>query len=196
MTDGFVISKIAEAEPCYPDADVISRFPVLQRTQPLREWRAPVVRYIRDDLSISTLRHIPSVAYKLLFCNALGVRPINSLTGQVSEASPAIFLIRPTGLPRTMRRPLVKLTSSWICVISSHPDWRRAGVMNLVQMSRSLRLVLSIPIRFPPLELYRTRQRKQTPAHEGNNFFKPGSVTASWTRTDVGVPLGSLLART
>ena len=57
-----------------------------------------------------------------------------------------------------------------ICVISSHPDRRRAGVMNLVQMSRSLRLVLSIPIRFSSLELYRTehhhvdhlRQRKQT----------------------------------
>ena len=57
MTDGFVISEVAEAESCYPDTDVIARFPVLQRTQPLREWRAPVVRHIRDNPSISTLRH-------------------------------------------------------------------------------------------------------------------------------------------
>ena len=57
MTDGFVISKVAEAESCYPDTDVIARFPVLQRTQPLREWRAPVVRHICYDLSSATLRH-------------------------------------------------------------------------------------------------------------------------------------------
>ena len=41
-------------------------------------------------------------------------------------------------------RPLVKWTSSRICVISSQPTWRKAGVMNLVQMSRSLRLFLSM----------------------------------------------------
>jgi hypothetical protein len=33
-----------------------------------------------------------------------------------------------------------------ICNISSHSAWRSAGVMNLVQMSRSLRLRLSISV--------------------------------------------------
>ena len=41
-------------------------------------------------------------------------------------------------------RPFVKLTSSRICDITSHPARRTAGVMNLVQMSRSLRVYLSI----------------------------------------------------
>ena len=43
-----------------------------------------------------------------------------------------------------MMRPLVKLTSSRICDISSHPAARNAGVMNFVQMSRSERAFLSI----------------------------------------------------
>jgi hypothetical protein len=59
----------------------------------------------------------------------------------------------PNFLPRTMMRPLVKPTSSRICSISSHPARRRAGVMNLVQMSRSLRVRLSMLLlrigRFP-----------------------------------------------
>src|SRR5215213_8296527 len=38
-----------------------------------------------------------------------------------------------------MMRPLVKYTSSRICVIASHPAHCSAGMMNLVQMSRSLR---------------------------------------------------------
>ena len=47
-------------------------------------------------------------------------------------------------------RPLVKLTSSRICSISSHPAVRRAGVMNLVQMSRSLSAALvHAPHAFP-----------------------------------------------
>ena len=44
-----------------------------------------------------------------------------------------------------MIRPFVKLTSSRICDISSHPARLTAGVMNFVQMSRSLRAVLSMP---------------------------------------------------
>jgi len=48
-----------------------------------------------------------------------------------------------------MIRPFVKLTSSRICNISSQPAFRRAGVMNLVQMSRSERLRLSILINHP-----------------------------------------------
>ena len=47
-----------------------------------------------------------------------------------------------------MIRPLVKLTSSRIWTISSHPAVRKAGVMNLVQMSRSLRRLLSIGRRY------------------------------------------------
>lgn len=43
-----------------------------------------------------------------------------------------------------MMRPLVKLTSSRICNISSHPACFTAGVMNFVQMSRSLRDFLFI----------------------------------------------------
>ena len=41
-----------------------------------------------------------------------------------------------------MMRPLVKLTSSRIWAISSQPAFFTAGVMNLVQMSRSLRSFL------------------------------------------------------
>ena len=37
---------------------------------------------------------------------------------------------------------LLKLTSSWICDITSQPARLTAGVMNFVQMSRSLRSVL------------------------------------------------------
>src|ERR1035438_8212537 len=41
-------------------------------------------------------------------------------------------------------RPLVKLTSSRICVISSQPACFTAGLMNLLQMSRSLRSFMFI----------------------------------------------------
>src|SRR5947207_15205254 len=44
-----------------------------------------------------------------------------------------------------MMRPLVKLTSSRSWVISSQPAWRSEGVMNLVQMSRSLSCFLFMP---------------------------------------------------
>lgn len=47
-------------------------------------------------------------------------------------------------------RPLVKLTSSQICRISSQPALRRAGVMNLVQMSCSERLRLSMRLSARP----------------------------------------------
>jgi hypothetical protein len=41
--------------------------------------------------------------------------------------------------PRTMTRPFVNETSSRIWPIESHlPPWTRGGVMNFVQMSRSL----------------------------------------------------------
>ena len=53
-------------------------------------------------------------------------------------------LPRATNLPRTMMRPLVKLTSSRICAVRSQPAATREGVMNLVQMSRSLRVELLI----------------------------------------------------
>ena len=49
--------------------------------------------------------------------------------------------------PRTRiecARPYVKLTSSRNCVISSQPACRSEGVMNLVQMSRSLNSFLFI----------------------------------------------------
>ena len=45
-----------------------------------------------------------------------------------------------------MMRPFVKLTSSRICTISFHPAVRRAGVMNFVRMSLSVRAFLSIVI--------------------------------------------------
>ena len=48
-------------------------------------------------------------------------------------------------LARTVIRPLVKVTSSRICRMSSHPARCRAGVMNFEQMSRSERFRLSIP---------------------------------------------------
>ena len=67
-------------------------------------------------------------------------------------------LPRLTSLPRTMIRPLVKLTSSRICNSSSHPALRRAGVMNLVQMSRSLRLFLSIGRRHQPCRGFRSSE--------------------------------------
>src|SRR5712691_7034073 len=44
-----------------------------------------------------------------------------------------------------MIRPLVKLTSSRSCVISSQPACRSEGVMNLVQISRSLSCFLFMP---------------------------------------------------
>src|SRR5262249_40850712 len=56
-------------------------------------------------------------------------------------------------------RPLVKLTSSRICNITSHPARRTAGVMNLVQMSRSLRVCLSIWCGGPPELPQNSRQR-------------------------------------
>jgi hypothetical protein len=46
-------------------------------------------------------------------------------------------------LPRTKIRPLVNDTSSRNCVITSQPASTIAGVMNLVQMSRSLKDFLS-----------------------------------------------------
>ena len=49
-----------------------------------------------------------------------------------------LALPRVTSLPRTMMRPLVKLTSSRICDISSHPARLIAGVMNLYQVSEIL----------------------------------------------------------
>jgi hypothetical protein len=48
-------------------------------------------------------------------------------------------------LPRAMMWPLVKLTSSRICVSTSHPAFNTAGVMHFVQMSRSLKVFLSMP---------------------------------------------------
>jgi hypothetical protein len=54
-------------------------------------------------------------------------------------------------------RPFVKLTSSRICDIKSHPARRRAGVMNLVQMSRSLSVRLSIQPGTNPLGFPKTR---------------------------------------
>ena len=69
----------------------------------------------------------------------LGLDQGDGYVGLVVEdvVSPFWLLPRLTSLPRTMMRPLVKLTSSRICDISSHPAARSAGVMNFVQMSRS-----------------------------------------------------------
>jgi hypothetical protein len=63
-----------------------------------------------------------------------------------SYVTRVIYLAFPrlTNLPRTMMRPFVKLTSSRIWSISSHPALRSEGVMNLVQISRSLKFLLSI----------------------------------------------------
>ena len=44
-----------------------------------------------------------------------------------------------TSLPRTVMRPFVMVTSSRICDIASQPAPTSAGLMNLVQISRSLR---------------------------------------------------------
>src|SRR5262245_28601892 len=44
-----------------------------------------------------------------------------------------------------MMRPLVKKTSSRICVSTSQPAFSTAGVMYFVHMSRSLKVFLSIP---------------------------------------------------
>src|SRR5262249_38997878 len=46
--------------------------------------------------------------------------------------------------PFTITRPLVKVTSSRTCVRRSHPARPRAGVMNFVQISRSLSDFLSL----------------------------------------------------
>ena len=53
-------------------------------------------------------------------------------------------LPRVTSFPLTMMRPLVKLTSSRICIIPSQPARFTAGPMNLEQISRSLRSFLFI----------------------------------------------------
>ena len=45
-----------------------------------------------------------------------------------------------------MIRPLVKATSSRICIIPSQPARFTAGPMNLEQMSRSLRSFLFMPL--------------------------------------------------
>ncbi len=55
---------------------------------------------------------------------------------------PRDSLPRVTSFPRTMMRPLVKATSSRICIIPSQPARLTAGPMNLEQMSRSLRSFL------------------------------------------------------
>jgi integrase len=55
--------------------------------------------------------------------------------------------VRLTSLPRTMMRPLVKLTSSRICSSPSQPAAVTAGVMNFEQMSLSLSCFLSIATR-------------------------------------------------
>jgi hypothetical protein len=75
---------------------------------------------------------------------------------------------RVTSLPRTIMRPFVKLTSSRICSISSHPALRRAGVMNLVHMSRSLSWRLSMHLRDSsgvPHNQGRTIARAEAGAH-------------------------------
>src|SRR5712692_7667557 len=50
-----------------------------------------------------------------------------------------------------MMRPLVKLTSSRSCVISSQPACRSEGVMNFVQISRSLSCFLFMPKELLPV---------------------------------------------
>src|SRR5690606_33388936 len=55
------------------------------------------------------------------------------------RASPRLW-----SLPRTMMRPLVKLTSSRTCFWMSQPACCMAGAMNLVQISRSERDFLSM----------------------------------------------------
>lgn len=51
---------------------------------------------------------------------------------------------RMTVFPRTITGPSVKKYCSRICRIMSHPVDSRAGLMNFVQISRSVRLFLSI----------------------------------------------------
>jgi hypothetical protein len=46
-----------------------------------------------------------------------------------------------------------RATSSRICDISSQPACRKAGVMNLVQMSRSLRVCLSVVVTRSPVSI-------------------------------------------
>ena len=58
-------------------------------------------------------------------------------------------------LAATMIRPLVKLTSWRICDISSQPAYFTAGVMNFVQMSRSLSTFLFM--KCPSYEATKTR---------------------------------------
>jgi hypothetical protein len=55
------------------------------------------------------------------------------------------FSARLTSLPRAMIRPLV-INSSRICITLFQPALRSAGVMNFVQMSRSLRSRLSMMV--------------------------------------------------
>jgi hypothetical protein len=64
----------------------------------------------------------------------------------VEDVVEYLLLPRLTSLPRTMIRPFVKNTSSRICDISSQPARRSAGVMNFVQMSRSLISLFSIAL--------------------------------------------------
>ena len=58
---------------------------------------------------------------------------------EVCTQAERFALPRLTSLPRRIMRPFLKLTSSRICDITSHPARCTAGGMNLVQMSRSLR---------------------------------------------------------
>jgi hypothetical protein len=51
-------------------------------------------------------------------------------------------------LPRTMILPLMSGNSSRICVVTSQPAFSKAGVMNFVQMSRSLRSFLFMQVQF------------------------------------------------
>lgn len=108
-------------------------------------------------------------------------------------------------LPRTMTRPLVKVTSSRTCRWMSHPAAATAGVMNLVQMSRSLSAFLSttgLPwSRHPdeggrlflsilPVILGGTlgRQAAQASPTRGPTF---GGHSGAQSRADVSVPAPS-----
>jgi hypothetical protein len=62
----------------------------------------------------------------------------------IKDVVGTLGLPRVTSFPLTMIRPLVKLTSSRICIILSQPARLIAGPMNLEQISRSLRYFLFI----------------------------------------------------
>lgn len=74
-----------------------------------------------------------------------GHEPITLQEGDfVLIPSARLTFPRVTSLPRTIMRPLVKLTSRRIWSASSHPARTTAGVMNLAQISDSLRFFLFI----------------------------------------------------